>query len=212
MRNQLLRKQYADFDDRVERRDLLGDVAEAVFDAFNQRPIPAADLVGLIDRNGAERHLMLWSNDPTQEAAWEELGVSGVLPADALMLSLINRGGNKLDPYMELHATLTATDEGDHRRVTVTVDLDNTTPDGLPRYVQGPYDGIDAVAGRVRRHRQPVGPRRGHRTGDLGRRLRRGGRRRAHPRHRRRTCRCPEGSSDRSASRSTSHGTGTRCR
>jgi hypothetical protein len=70
-----------------------------------------------------------------------------VLPADALMLSLINRGGTKLDPYMELHATLTATDEGDHRRVTVTVDLDNTSPDGLPRYVQGPYDGIDAVAG-----------------------------------------------------------------
>ncbi len=147
VRNQLLRKQYADFDDRVERRDLLGEVARAVFDAFNQRPIPAADLVGLIDRNGAERHLLLWSNDPTQEAAWEELGVSGVLPPDALMLSLINRGGTKLDPYMELQATLTATDEGDHRRVTVTVDLTNTAPDGLPRYVQGPYDGIDAVAG-----------------------------------------------------------------
>lgn len=147
VRNQLLRKQYQDFDDRGERRDLLGDVARSVFDAFNQRPIPAAQLVGLIDQNGAERHLLLWSDDPTQEAAWQELGVSGVLPADAVMLSLINRGGTKLDPYMELHATMTATEDRDHRRVTVTVDLDNTAPDGLPRYVQGPYDGIEAVAG-----------------------------------------------------------------
>ncbi len=147
VRNQLLRKQYEDFDDRSERRDLLGDVARSVFDAFNQRPIPAADLVGLIDQGGAERHLLLWSSDPTQEAAWDELGVSGVLPEDAVMLSLINRGGTKLDPYMALRATMTATDQGDHRRVTVTVDLDNTAPEGLPRYVAGPYDGIDAVAG-----------------------------------------------------------------
>ena len=147
VRKQLLRRQYEDFDRRVERRDQLGQVASSVFDAFNQRPIPAADLVGLIDRSGAERHLMLWSSDPAQQAAWEELGVSGVLPPDALMVSLINRGGTKLDPYMQLRATLTSSDEGDHRRVTVTVDLDNTAPAGLPRYVEGPYAGIDAVAG-----------------------------------------------------------------
>ncbi len=147
VRKKLLREQYRQFDDRGDRRDQLGVVASAVFDAFNQRPIPAADLVGLIDRNGAERHLMLWSNDPTQEAAWTELGVSGVLPDDALMVSLVNRGGTKLDPYMELDATLEATDVGDHRRVTVTVELDNTAPEFLPRYVEGPYDGIDAVAG-----------------------------------------------------------------
>jgi hypothetical protein len=147
VRNQLLRKQYEDFDDREQRRDLLGAVASTVFDAFNQRPIPAAELVGLIDRSGAERNLLLWSDDPQQQAAWEELGVSGVLPPDALMLSVINRGGTKLDPYLETHAELSATDEGDHRRVTVTVQLTNTAPDGLPRYVQGPYDGIDADAG-----------------------------------------------------------------
>ena len=147
VRNKLLRSQYKEFDDRGERRDQLGQVAAAVFDAFNQRPIPAAELVGLIDRNGAERHLMLWSDEPAQQAAWEELGVSGVLPEDALMVSLINRGGTKLDPYMDLRATLQASDEGDHRRVTVVVDIDNTAPESLPRYVEGPYDGIDAVAG-----------------------------------------------------------------
>lgn len=147
VRQQLLRKQYEDFDDRSERRDLLGQVANDVFEAFNQRPIPAAELVGLIDRNGAERHLLFWSNDPEQQAAWEQLGVSGVLPSDALMLSLINRGGTKLDPYIDIRAEITAVTEGERRRVTVTVDLDNTAPDSLPRYVEGPYPGIDAVAG-----------------------------------------------------------------
>lgn len=147
IRQQLLRKQYEDFDDRGERRDLLGRVAAGVFDAFNQRPIPAADLVGLIDRSGAERHLLFWSDDADQQAAWEALGVSGVLPADALMLSLINRSGTKLDPYVELRAEITVAGGDRRRRVTVTVDLDNTAPEFLPRYVEGPYPGIDAVAG-----------------------------------------------------------------
>jgi hypothetical protein len=147
VRKQLLRAQYEQFDDREDRRDLLGQVAASVFAAFNDRPIAAAGLVGLIDEAGAERHLMLWSSDPAQQAAWEELGVSGVLPPDALMLSLINRGGTKLDPYLEVAATLTASDQGDHRRVTVDVVLENTAPDWLPRYVQGPYPGIEAVAG-----------------------------------------------------------------
>lgn len=147
VRNRLLRSQYQDFDDREERRDLLGQVGASVFQAFNERPIPAADLVGLIDQSGAERHLLLWSSDPDQQAAWSELRVSGVLPPDALMVSLLNRSGTKLDPYLEVRSTLASEDLGDRRRVTVTVDVDNTAPDGLPRYVQGPYPGFDAVAG-----------------------------------------------------------------
>lgn len=147
VRNRLLRSQYQDFDDREERRDLLGQVGASVFQAFNERPIPAADLVGLIDQSGAERHLLLWSSDPDQQAAWSELRVSGVLPPDALMVSLLNRSGTKLDPYLELRSALASEDLGDRRRVTVTVDVANTAPDGLPRYVQGPYPGFDAVAG-----------------------------------------------------------------
>lgn len=147
VRQELLRRQYARFDDRSERRDQLGEVAGAVFDAFNQRPIPVADLVAMMDRTGAERHLLMWSDDPAQQAAWEELGLSGVLPEDGLMLSLLNRGGTKLDPYMEVRADLRARDEGDHWRVEVVVDLRNGAPDQLPRYVEGPVDGSGAVAG-----------------------------------------------------------------
>lgn len=147
VRQELLRRQYTQFDDRSERRDQLGEVARGVFDAFNGRPIPAADLVAMMDRTGAERHLLMWSDDPAQQDAWEELGLSGVLPEDALMLSLLNRGGTKLDPFMELRADLDATDEGDHWRVEVVVELTNGAPDALPRYVEGPVDGSGGVAG-----------------------------------------------------------------
>jgi hypothetical protein len=91
--------------------------------------------------------MMLWSSDPDQQAAWVELGVSGVLEEDSLMVSLLNRSGTKLDPYLELRADLSATDLGERRRITVSVDIANTAPPGLPRYVEGPYDGFDAVAG-----------------------------------------------------------------
>jgi hypothetical protein len=147
VRAQLLRKQYEAFDDREDRRDQLGDVAQAVFDAFNQRPVPAADLVGLIDRAGAERNLMLWSSDPDQQAAWEALGVSGELTPDTLMAALINRGGTKLDPYVTIDAALSAEDLGDRWRVSVQVDLANGAPEFLPTYVEGPVEGSGGVAG-----------------------------------------------------------------
>jgi hypothetical protein len=147
VRRQLLRKQYEAFDDREDRRDQLGDVAQAVFDAFNQRPVPAADLVGLIDRAGAERNLMLWSSDPAQQAAWEALGVSGELTPDTLMTALINRGGTKLDPYITMDAALSAEDLGDRWRVSVQVDMANGAPEFLPTYVEGPVEGSGGVAG-----------------------------------------------------------------
>jgi hypothetical protein len=147
VRRQLLRKQYEAFDDRADRRDQLGEVAQAVFDAFNQRPVPAADLVGLIDGAGAKRNLMLWSSDPEQQAAWEALGVSGELTPDTVMAALVNRGGTKLDPYVSMDAALSAEDLGDRWRVSVQVDMANKAPGGLPTYVEGPVEGSGGVAG-----------------------------------------------------------------
>jgi hypothetical protein len=147
VRRQLLRKQYEAFDDRADRRDQLGAVAQSVFDAFNQRPVPAADLVGLIDRAGSERNLMLWSSDPEQQAAWEALGVAGELTPDTLMAALLNRGGTKLDPYITMDAALSAEDLGDRWRVTVQVDMANGAPEFLPTYVEGPVEGSGGAAG-----------------------------------------------------------------
>jgi hypothetical protein len=147
---ELLRGQYAEFEDPVLRRQQLGDVVAAVFTAFNERGVPAADLVELIDRSGALRNLLMWSSVPEQQAAWEALGVSGVLPANAMMTSVLNNGANKLDPYLSVHSTLSARQRGDHWEVEVAVDLANSAPDFLTQFVAGPQPTVGTVFGEYR--------------------------------------------------------------
>jgi hypothetical protein len=137
-RDLLLVGQYREVPDTDERRELLGRVVAAAFTAFDQRPVPVSGLVRLFRDAGAGRHLLAWSSDPVQQAAWVELGVSGTVPADAVVLSVLNRGGTKLDPYLRVDATMTVRERGDHRRMEVRVQIDNTAPPGLPRYVAGP--------------------------------------------------------------------------
>lgn len=144
----LAREQY--FTDLApeDRRDELGTVAAAVFDAFNDREIPATGLVSLIAGSGAQRHLLMWSADPVQQQSWQELGISGVLPPDALMLALLNRGGNKLDSYMIVKADIDVERiEAGRNRVTVEVTMENQAPEWLPTYVAGPVEGSGGVAG-----------------------------------------------------------------
>lgn len=149
---ELLLQQYFDFpDDRDARRDRLGRVAEAVFAAFNERDVPPVALIRAIEEAARGRHLLAWSSDPTQQAAWEELGASGEVPADALMLSVLNRGGNKLDQFLELAAEMRVERSGGgERRMTVEVDVANGAPEGLPSYVAGPFPGSGLAAGEYR--------------------------------------------------------------
>lgn len=143
----LLREQYARYDEQDERRDQLGRVTSSVFDAFNTRDIPAIDLLTLIESSGAQRHMLLWSSAPAQEAAWQELGVTGTIAPDSVMVSLINRGGNKLDPYVKVHSDIQSHVDGDRRKVTITTTLVNEAPPGLPTYVEGPAPGSGGIAG-----------------------------------------------------------------
>ena len=142
--------QYGDGTDdgavTAERRNRLGRVAAAVFDAINTRSVSVAELIRVLEGTGAGRNVMFWSDVPVQQAGWEALGASGTLAEDTLLLSVLNRFGNKLDQFLDVDATLDASVDGELRRVTVTVDLTNTTPEGLPRYLAGPY-AEGAVAG-----------------------------------------------------------------
>lgn len=149
----LLIDQYRRYTDQAERRDLMGDVAAAVFTAFNERQWSAAQLVGALEGSGAGRNLLLWSRDPVEEAAWEALGASGTVPADAVLLSVLSRGGNKLDQFLDIRATMTweaAPEDPELRRMNVEVQIANTAPDRLPRYIEGPFPGLDLQAGEYR--------------------------------------------------------------
>jgi hypothetical protein len=136
----LLFDQYTSFqDDRDARRDRLGVVAESAFEAFNTRPVSASNLLKVLQTAGAERHVLLWGSEPVQQDAWTALGASGELPQNSMMLSVINRGGNKLDPFLDISADLTVEDVGDYHQVSVAVNLHNSAEEGLPPYVEGPH-------------------------------------------------------------------------
>lgn len=147
----LLVDQYSRYgEDRYARRDRLGQVAGAVLEAINTRAVSASELLDAIRDLGAGRHLLMWSSHPTQQDAWVALGTDGAVPADALMLSVMNRGGNKLDPYLRVSSVVTSSTDSGFRHLTVEVTTENHAPSNLPHYVAGPYPGTDLVAGEYR--------------------------------------------------------------
>lgn len=171
----LLVEQYKEFgDDRDARRERLGQVAQAAFDAINERPVSAGDLMKSLRELGAGRHLLIWSSVSAQADAWRALGTDGVLAQDSMMLSVLNRGGNKLDPYLSVAATVTtdnkasaadgATVDGGAgngaadsnngevplRHVQVEVALSNHPLAGLPPYISGPYPFTDLTEGEYK--------------------------------------------------------------
>jgi hypothetical protein len=63
--------------------------------------------------------------------------VSGHLGNDNLLLAVINRGANKLDPLTSVKATMTTKPVGRDTEVTLKVDLENRTPAKEVPYVEG---------------------------------------------------------------------------
>ena len=92
---------------------------------------------------------MLWSAHPEEQAGWTAVQVAGTLKPNSVLLGVHNRGGNKLDQFLDVTpaSALAACRTG--RRVTVTVRLHNVSPTDLPKKVTGPYGGaIDGAEGR----------------------------------------------------------------
>ncbi len=148
VRQRLLLDQYLNFDGQnAARREELGRTGTAVFNAFNQRPVKAEALLRALQQGGRGRNILIWSKDPVEQAAWQALGVSGALPPDALLLSLINRSGTKLDQFVTVDASITSTTTGDLRHVSVKVSMTNSPRPKLPTYVQGPYPRTGYKAG-----------------------------------------------------------------
>jgi hypothetical protein len=147
----LLVDQYKDFgtdiDLRPVRDEHLAAVAKAALEAFNTKPWSTSDLLHQLLQAGQNRHIMLWSSDATQQRGWRAVGADGEIPNNGLMLSLINRGGNKLDQFLHVNADLVVTKSKANQQVKVTVHMTNVTPNGLPRYVQGPYPHFLGAAG-----------------------------------------------------------------
>jgi hypothetical protein len=151
----LLRDQYSQLAGRG-RRDVLDDVARAVFDSLTHGDLPAPQRVANVLNPAVDRgHLLAFSAQPAEEALFTSLGVDGAMPAlgsaDFLEVTQTNQGPNKLDAYLsrELHDDVHydgATGSVDAR---LTIKLTSTAPTTGPDDVVGNRDnlppGTDAI-------------------------------------------------------------------
>lgn len=147
----LLRAQYQDFeDDRDARREQLSRVLEAVLDSLNGEGVSAVGFFEAVWDAAEGRHLMVWSTDQALADSLGAVGGDGVLRPEDLAVGVINRGGDKLDQFLDASVTMSTTPAagaGGGTRVELTLSLTNTAPDGLPAYVAGPHPASTQPAG-----------------------------------------------------------------
>lgn len=151
----LLQEQYAVFDDgdddaadlTDERRDRLSLIANAAVDKLATSSWDPIELLEALRPLAGGRHIMLFSDRAAEQLAWSELGVAGEVPTNGTSVVLINNGGSKLDPFMTLRVNTSVSDEGDERRVSYDIEVENRAPaEGLPRYTVGPWRTVELDA------------------------------------------------------------------
>ncbi len=146
---ELLHEQYERFPESVTgtRREFLGEIAGAVMQKLDSGEWePAALMSGLADA-ARGRHIMIWSARASERAGWRATGVGGDLSGSSLMVSVLNRGGNKLDWFLRVDADLSIVPTANGSQGVVRVTVRNEAPAGEPLVVQGPHPDIEARAG-----------------------------------------------------------------
>ncbi len=122
-------------------------MATAMMHALETQPLDLHALADSLSAAAEGRHLMLWSANPATEAVWRSIGVSGQLTDDTLASNVINRGGNKLDPYLSVTNSLHLVSHSGTTSATLTVNLANHTPAGQVQYIAGPNPDLDTQYG-----------------------------------------------------------------
>jgi hypothetical protein len=139
--DELLHRQYLRFPDReekAERQEGLGRIARSAFEALDSRQWSITALLDGLSTAARGRHLMMWSASPPDQAGWEALDVAGALQPDSLLVSLLNRCGIKIDPFIAVSAEIGFEPSDSDTEVQVRIDIENTVPVGKPPYVSGP--------------------------------------------------------------------------
>ena len=150
----LLHDQYVGLTDNATgdsgRQDALGALTGAILRQLQGQNLDITTFSSALSSAVAGRHLMVWSRNPADQAAWELTGVSGALAPRSVDVSVINLGGNKLDQYLPVHVAVTTAPDGPDTAVTLTAAMDNTTPDGQSQFIAGPFPGEPVSYGGYR--------------------------------------------------------------
>lgn len=132
---------------QAHRRDSLGRLAAAAFERVAGGDAELVTLVEGLAEAANGRHLLAWARHPAEQAAWSAAGVDGAVTEDSLAVSLLNRGGNKLDYFLRMECELEAFPTAGVRELTVRVVMRNQVGAGEVPYVRGPHPDVDAEAG-----------------------------------------------------------------
>lgn len=148
-------EQYRLFEVADERTDLLGQVAEGVFDALTSgagyAPSRLAGALGPAVEGG---HVSVWLRSADGRALMERLGADGAVPPvrdDGFGVVTQNAGGGKIDAFMQRTIRYDARVDAGTGAVTATaeVELRNEAPSsGEPAYLIGNL--VDAPTGTNR--------------------------------------------------------------
>jgi len=124
--------------DQGARREELGAIARAVVGALQDRGWDAAVLGQALANAARGRHILAWSSRPVEQQGWVAAGIDGSLRADSLLVGVLNRGGNKLDRFLGVNATLELGRHDGRTEGVLRLRLRNDVPLGEPTYVAGP--------------------------------------------------------------------------
>ena len=140
--DRLLRDQYQGLDvhdSQSERRDELGAIVAAVVGVLEKGDYSPWQLAASLAEASRGRHVLAWSAHPREQRMWETAGIAGSLESRSLAVSILNRGGNKLDPFLDVETALELHSTSDETEVTVRVKVANDAPPGLSPYIAGPH-------------------------------------------------------------------------
>ena len=137
---------YSVLTDPEARKRVLGDVARAAFGQFIAQPSPSLADLELLLQASSDRHILVYSSDPTMQEGLAATPVAGTLTpagADGDLLSVIvnSAAGSKVDFYQERDIIQTVSlHEDGSAAATVDLDLRNHAPtSGQPTYILGPF-------------------------------------------------------------------------
>ncbi len=153
----VLKEQYQRYGDRSDevqlgRNDALSAISAAAAAKFAEGGWDPLELLRSLAPAARGRHLMMYSPDPVQQAAWRAAGIDGSVSDGDVGVFLLNLGASKLDPYvsMSVNATTRLVDEaqfgGEAVRIDATVTLRNDASSRLSDFSVGVWREIGLEA------------------------------------------------------------------
>ncbi|MDQ4097343.1 MAG: DUF4012 domain-containing protein [Actinomycetota bacterium] len=138
----VLHDQYAGFDfhdAQGPRREQLGRIAAEALAAVQGRAYSLASLAQRVAAASRGRHFLAWSAEAEEQRIWHTAGLDGSMTSTSVALNVLNRGGNKLDQFLGVTATLDVNATQETTDVALHVRVRNQTPPGEPPYIAGPH-------------------------------------------------------------------------